>query len=107
MSELRELYQQVILDHNKKPRNFRKIDRADHCAAGHNPLCGDKLTVYLKLEDGVVAERSAELDREFASGAGAAAWEERGKKIRAAAVATPRLMRVMWFFGLDVFGRRP
>ena len=60
MSELRELYQQVILDHNKKPRNFRKIDAADHCAAGHNPLCGDKLTVYLKLEDGVIKDISFE-----------------------------------------------
>ena len=45
MSDLRELYQQVILDHNKKPRNFRRIDCANHCAAGHNRLCGDKITV--------------------------------------------------------------
>ena len=50
MSELSELYQQVILDHNKKPRNFRKIEPATHTAEGHNPLCGDQLTVYLNVE---------------------------------------------------------
>ena len=56
MSELSELYQQVILDHNKKPRNFRKLESANHFAEGYNPLCGDHLTVYLDLEDGAVKE---------------------------------------------------
>ena len=56
MSELSELYQQVILDHNKKPRNFRKLESANHSAEGYNPLCGDHLTVYLKLEDNAVKE---------------------------------------------------
>ena len=56
MSELSELYQQVILDHNKKPRNFRKLESANHSAEGYNPLCGDHLTVYLDLEDGAVKE---------------------------------------------------
>jgi nitrogen fixation NifU-like protein len=51
MDDLRELYQATILDHNKKPRNFRAIDDAKHRADGHNPLCGDKLTVYLKLDE--------------------------------------------------------
>jgi len=50
MSELSELYQQVILDHNKKPRNFRKIETPSHTAEGHNPLCGDQLTIYLAVE---------------------------------------------------------
>jgi nitrogen fixation NifU-like protein len=50
MSELSELYQQVILDHNKKPRNFRKLESPTHSAEGHNPLCGDQLTVYLNVE---------------------------------------------------------
>jgi nitrogen fixation NifU-like protein len=50
MSELSELYQQVILDHNKKPRNFRKLEHANHTAEGYNPLCGDHLTVYLDLQ---------------------------------------------------------
>jgi nitrogen fixation NifU-like protein len=50
MSELSELYQQVILDHNKKPRNFRKLETANHRAEGYNPLCGDQLTIYMNLE---------------------------------------------------------
>jgi len=60
MSELSELYQQVILDHNKKPRNFRKLESANHSAEGFNPLCGDQLTVYLKLENDAVKEISFE-----------------------------------------------
>ena len=56
MSELSELYQQVILDHNKKPRNFRKLETANHTAEGYNPLCGDQLTIYLNLEDDTVKE---------------------------------------------------
>ena len=54
MSELSELYQQVILDHNKKPRNFHKLETANRVAEGVNPLCGDQLTVYMELKDGVV-----------------------------------------------------
>jgi len=56
MSELSELYQQVILDHNKKPRNFRKLETANHSAEGFNPLCGDQLTIYLNLEGDMVKE---------------------------------------------------
>ena len=56
MSELSELYQQVILDHNKKPRNFKKLETANHIAEGYNPLCGDHLTVYLNLEGDAVKE---------------------------------------------------
>ena len=56
MSELSELYQQVILDHNKKPRNFRKLEQANHTAEGYNPLCGDHLTVYLDLENDLVRD---------------------------------------------------
>ncbi|MEX0928487.1 MAG: SUF system NifU family Fe-S cluster assembly protein [Balneolales bacterium] len=47
----RQLYQELLLDHNKKPRNFRIIDPADHEAVGHNPLCGDKLVVYLNVDE--------------------------------------------------------
>ncbi|OGU32106.1 MAG: SUF system NifU family Fe-S cluster assembly protein [Ignavibacteria bacterium GWA2_35_9] len=57
-NELRELYQQVILDHNKSPRNFKKLDEANHHAEGHNPLCGDHLDVYLQLENDVVKDIS-------------------------------------------------
>ena len=56
MSELSELYQQVILDHNKKPRNFRKLEGANHSAEGVNPLCGDHLTIYIDLEDNSLKE---------------------------------------------------
>lgn len=60
MSDLGELYQTLILDHNKKPRNFGALDGATHRAEGHNPLCGDRLTVYLKLDgDRVVDVRFA------------------------------------------------
>lgn len=58
MSELSELYQQVILDHNKKPRNFQKLEGANRSAEGFNPLCGDQLTVYMLLDEGVVHEVS-------------------------------------------------
>jgi nitrogen fixation NifU-like protein len=60
MSELSDLYQQVILDHNKKPRNFHKLETANRTAEGYNPLCGDQLVVYLLLEDNVVKEISFE-----------------------------------------------
>ena len=56
MSELSELYQDTILDHNKKPRNFHKLENANHTAEGYNPLCGDQLTVYLNLDDDHVKE---------------------------------------------------
>ena len=57
-SELKELYQQVILDHNKNPRNFRKIENANHFAEGYNPLCGDKINVYAEVEDGKIIDIS-------------------------------------------------
>ena len=55
MSELRDLYQDVILDHSKKPRNFGALENAQS-ARGHNPLCGDQLTVYVQVDDGVIAD---------------------------------------------------
>ena len=48
-SELRDLYQEVILDHNKRPRNYRVMEDANHRADGHNPLCGDRVTVFIRL----------------------------------------------------------
>ena len=60
MSELSELYQQVILDHNKKPRNFHKLETANRTAEGYNPLCGDQLSVYLQVEDDEVIDVSFE-----------------------------------------------
>jgi len=56
MSDLRELYQEVILDHSRQPRNFRRPEHANHEAKGDNPLCGDKVTVFLTIEDGKVVD---------------------------------------------------
>jgi len=58
MNDLRELYQEVILDHSKRPRNFRALEGGSLHADGHNPLCGDKVTVYLQVEDDVVKDAS-------------------------------------------------
>ena len=55
-SELRELYQQVILDHNRKPRNFRRLAQPTRRAEGHNPLCGDHVSVEVKVEDGTIRD---------------------------------------------------
>ena len=51
MSDLRELYQEVILDHNRRPRNYHAIEHPSRTARGHNPLCGDRLTLYLTLDN--------------------------------------------------------
>jgi len=57
MSELQDLYQELILDHgHKRPRNYRAIPGAQHVARGHNPVCGDQLTVFLKVQDGTIED---------------------------------------------------
>lgn len=56
MDDLRDLYQEVILDHNKRPRNFGALEGASHQADGHNPLCGDQLSISLVVEDGEVQD---------------------------------------------------
>jgi nitrogen fixation NifU-like protein len=56
MSELRELYQEIVLDHSKRPRGFGKLEGATHRAQGYNPLCGDQLELELTLEDGRVRD---------------------------------------------------
>lgn len=56
MSELNDLYQEVILDHNRRPHNFRVIDEATAKQEGYNPLCGDRLTLYLTLDGGVIKD---------------------------------------------------
>lgn len=58
MSDLRDLYQEVILDHNKQPRNFHALESASHQADGHNPLCGDQVTIYLDVADEVIKDIS-------------------------------------------------
>lgn len=56
MSDISELYQQVILDHNKKPRNFHRLENPDREQEGYNPLCGDQLTVYLEMDGDVISD---------------------------------------------------
>jgi nitrogen fixation NifU-like protein len=56
MSELRELYREVILDHNREPRNFGELVGADHVVDGVNPLCGDKMTLYVKLRGDIIED---------------------------------------------------
>lgn len=62
MNDLRELYQETILDHYRQPRNFGRLNTANRKAVGFNPLCGDKLTLYLQVEDGVIRDASFEGD---------------------------------------------
>ena len=54
--ELRELYQELILEHSKKPRNFHVLEHANHMAEGFNPLCGDRLKLYLQIKDGAIQD---------------------------------------------------
>jgi nitrogen fixation NifU-like protein len=56
MSDLAELYQEVILDHNKRPRNFGTLEGADRHAHGHNPLCGDKLSIHLAVDGDTIRD---------------------------------------------------
>ncbi|HYX81563.1 MAG TPA: SUF system NifU family Fe-S cluster assembly protein [Gemmatimonadales bacterium] len=56
MSDLAELYQQVILDHNRNPRNFRRVDSANRKAEGNNPLCGDRIHVYVQLDGDTIRD---------------------------------------------------
>ena len=58
MDELRELYQQVILDHNKNLKNFKKLEPASHTAEGYNPLCGERIYLFLKIESGKIEDIS-------------------------------------------------
>lgn len=60
MNELRDLYQQIILDHNKSPRNFHKLDTANKTVEGFNPLCGDHYTIYLLVDGDVIQDISFE-----------------------------------------------
>ncbi len=60
MSDLRDLYQETVFDHYRRPRNYGVLADANRKAEGYNPLCGDKVTLYLKVEDGVIRDASFE-----------------------------------------------
>jgi nitrogen fixation NifU-like protein len=122
MSDLRELYQSVIIDHSKRPRNFGEPDGANRTADGFNPLCGDKLTVFLSVDDDTVKEvgfsgtgcaismASASLMTESIKGK----TVEQARKIfeqfhelltveRAAGIAAPELGKLAVFSGVREF----
>lgn len=83
MSDLRELYQEVIFDHYERPRNCHVLDCANHQADGYNPLCGDQVTVYLKVDNGIIEDLSFEGTGCAISTASASLMTEalKGKKI--------------------------
>jgi nitrogen fixation protein NifU and related proteins len=83
MSDLRDLYQEVIFDHYKKPHNYHALAGANHVAHGHNRLCGDKLTVYLDVEGDVIRDLSFEGDGCAISTASASLMTDalKGKKL--------------------------
>lgn len=58
MADVGDLYQEVVMDHNRSPRNFRKLEDADRTAEGYNPLCGDQVTVYIKMDGDVIKDIS-------------------------------------------------
>jgi len=101
MEDLRELYQTTILDHNKNPRNFHRPDGANREAAGHNPLCGDKLVVYVDVEDDRVADigfegsgcaistASASLMTEYAKGRSRSEIEKTFERFHALVAGNP------------------
>ena len=83
MSDLRDLYQEVILDHSRKPRNFRVLPGEARCADGHNPLCGDRVTVFLDVREGRIEEATFQGNGCASSTASASMMTEalRGKSI--------------------------
>jgi nitrogen fixation protein NifU and related proteins len=102
MNELRELYQSVILDHNRKPRNFGVPAGSNRHAEGHNPLCGDHLSVHLRLADGIledvgfeghgcaISKASASLMTEAVKGRSAADAEKRFQSFHDLVTSDPR-----------------
>lgn len=102
MTNLSSLYQDVILEHNRSPRNFRHMDQADRHATGHNPLCGDQLTVWLKLDGDVVSDVSFE-------GSGCAISRASASLMTAAVKGKPRgeIERLFQRFRDVVTGQQP
>jgi len=56
MANLADLYQQIIIEHNRSPRNFKRVEDANRTGSGHNPLCGDRIELFVKVEDGKIAD---------------------------------------------------
>lgn len=86
-TDVRELYQEVLLDHGRRPRNRRRPEHIDRCVEGDNPLCGDNITLYLEVRDGVISDASFEGEGCAISTASASLMTEavKGKSVAQAA----------------------
>jgi nitrogen fixation NifU-like protein len=95
-SELQELYQEVILDHNRRPRNFRVLE-GGRKAEGYNPLCGDRLTVFLRIDNGVISDVSFQGSGCAISKASASLMTEsiKGKSVTDATVLFKRFQQMI------------
>ena len=95
--DLQDLYQELILDHNRRPRNRRRLDEADRHAEGYNPLCGDRVTVYLNVDGNVVVEATFEGSGCAISTASASLMTEavKGKTIAEAKALFGRFRRLL------------
>jgi nitrogen fixation protein NifU and related proteins len=97
MSDLSELYQEVILDHNRRPRNFGVLAPADRQALGHNPLCGDRFTIYVRLADDIIREVTFEGSGCAISKASASLMTEavKGRRVPEALAVFEQFQRLM------------
>lgn len=101
--DLKSLYRDVIVDHNRSPRNFRRIDPPRQDAEGHNPLCGDKLHIYLKLRDNLISDISFEGSGCAISVASASLMTEAlmGKTVEDAMAAFEKMQSLLVGNGID------
>ncbi len=97
MFDLAELYQQLILDHNRSPRNRRRPEHAERCAEGYNPLCGDRVTVYLSVDDDRITDVAFEGSGCAISTAAASMMTEavKGKTIQEATALFERFRKLV------------
>lgn len=97
MNELQELYQEIILEHNKHPRNFRLMESSTHFAEGHNPLCGDELIIYLHLSNGNIEDVSFQGEGCAISKASASLMtsQVKGKSVEEARLEISRIMSML------------
>jgi nitrogen fixation protein NifU and related proteins len=97
MNDLTELYQQTILDHNRQPRNFKKLEQANRSSEGYNPLCGDRIVVYLDIKDDVIQNVSFEGSGCVISKASASMMTEtvKGKSASEAASLFERIRKML------------
>lgn len=105
-NDLRDLYRKTVLDHSRHPRNFRRMEHADAVAEGHNPLCGDKITVYVKLDDDSITDVAFEGVGCAISRASASIMTEQVER-RTTEEARARIAKVMKQFDREQAERQP